>query len=53
MAYFCHLANTLTNTNDEAENLAVYCQAYIYGSGSTLPISYPDLKVVQPYQALI
>ena len=40
----------LTITNDKAEELAVHCQACIYGSGSTLPISYLGLKAVQPHQ---
>ena len=53
MACFYHLASALTNTEDEAENLAVYCQVYIYGSGSILLISYPGLKTVQLYLALI
>ena len=34
----------LTITDDEAEELAVHCQACIYGSGSILLISYLGLK---------
>ena len=48
-----HLANTLTNTDDKAKDLAIHCQACIYDPGSTLPISYLGFKVVQPCQALI
>ena len=47
-----HLASTLTNTDDEAEDLAVYRQAYIVGSGSPLLISCPGFKVVQPCRVL-
>ena len=32
MACFCHLASVLTNNENKAENLAVYCQACIYKS---------------------
>ena len=39
-----HLARTLTNTDDEAEDLAVHCQVCIYRSDSPSPISYPELK---------
>ena len=53
MACFRHLASALTNTNDEAEDLAVHCQACIYEFGSTLPISYPGLKAVQPCRVFI
>ena len=42
----------MTNIDDEAEDLAVYCQAYIYESSSFLPISCLDLKATQPCQAL-
>ena len=50
MAYFHHLASTLTNTDDEAKDLAVYCQACIYRSGSSSSILCPGLKTVQPCQ---
>ena len=43
-----HLPSTLTNTDDMAEDLAIHRQACIYGSGSSLPISCPGLKAVQP-----
>ena len=38
----------LTITDDKAEELAVHCQACIYGSDSTLPISYRGFKAIQP-----
>lgn len=40
----CHLASILNNTNDRAKDLTIYCQASIYGSDSSLPISYLKLK---------
>ena len=48
-----HLASALTNTEDEAEDLAVHRQAFIYGSGSLLSISYLGFKAVQSYRVLI
>ena len=53
MASLYHLANTLTNTDDETEDFVVHCQACIYESGSPLPISYSGLKIVQLCQTLI
>ena len=46
MAWFCHLASIFSNTDDKAEDLAVYCQACIYKFGNSLPIPRPDLKAV-------
>lgn len=39
-----HLACTLINIDDEAKNLVVYYQAFIYRSGSFLSIFYLKLR---------
>ena len=41
-----YLASILTNTDDKAEDLTVYCQAYIYRSGSLLPILCSGFKAI-------
>ena len=44
MTCFYHLANILTDIDNEAEDLAFYRQACIYRSGSILSISNYNIQ---------